>query len=129
MPTKPELALGGLRILVVEDEYLVADHIAMILEDFGCEVVGPVPTVDEALTRIGAETLDGALLDTNLDGVSSTPVADALAARSIPFVVVTGYGDLKLSSDVLEDAPRVSKPYNIAELASALVTAFTPGIR
>jgi CheY-like chemotaxis protein len=128
MAIKRQPALVGLRILIVEDEFLVADDIAMVLEDFGCEVVGPVPTVAEAIAAITAETLDGVLLDANLDGISSAAVADVLVARGIPFVVVTGYGHLKLPSAALEAAPRVTKPWNVADLAGALADAFAPRI-
>ena len=128
MATKREPALIGLRILIVEDEFLVADDIAMVLEDFGCEVIGPVPTIAEAVAVIKAEALDGVLLDANLDGVSSTEVAEALVARGIPFVVVTGYGHLKLPSAALEAAARVTKPWNVADLAGVLAEAFAPPI-
>jgi DNA-binding response OmpR family regulator len=111
---------AGARILIVEDEFLVADHIAMSLEDLGYAVIGPVATVAEALGLVADEPLDGVVLDANLDGVSSAPVAAELATRGVPFVVVTGYGQLDLPSRQLNDAPRVTKPYRIAELDRAL---------
>lgn len=109
-----------LRILVVEDEYLVAEDIASMLEDLGCEVVGPVPTIEAAIALIRGEALDCVLLDANLDGKSSAPIAAELAARSMPFVVVTGYGDLKLASTALDTAPRVTKPFSADDLAAKL---------
>lgn len=114
---------AGLRILIVEDEFLVADHIAMSLEDLGYAVIGPVATVAEALGLVAGEPLDGVVLDANLDGVSSAPVAAELTARGVPFVVVTGYGRLNLPTSQLNDAPRVTKPYNIAELDRVLAAA------
>jgi CheY-like chemotaxis protein len=84
----------GLRLLVVEDEALVAMLIEDILLDLDCVVIGPVGTVAQALALLHREEIDGALLDVNLGGGErSYPVADALAARDVPFVFVTGYGE------------------------------------
>jgi DNA-binding NarL/FixJ family response regulator len=116
--------LAKLRILVVEDEFLVAEHIAMVLKDFGCEVVGPVPSITEAIVLIGNEALDGVLLDANLDGDSSAPIADALASRSVPFVVLTGYGGLGLATAALNKAPRVGKPFSVHALDRTMQAAF-----
>ncbi len=108
------------RILIVEDEYLVADYLALLLEDLGYEPVGPVPTVPEALAAVAREKLDAALLDANLAGKTSAPIAAALAARGIPFIVVTGYGNLNLGHPALQQAPRVNKPFTAADLAAML---------
>lgn len=120
-------SLSGLRLLVVEDEYMVATHIEMLLEECGCDVVGPVGTVEKALELVRAGHLDGALLDANLNGTSSAPIADALDAGSVPFVVVTGYGWLDLATDALSAAPRLGKPFNNAEFERTLVAAFRHG--
>ena len=117
--------LAGLRLLVVEDEYMIAEHIGMQLEDFGCKVAGPVSTNEEALAILKDGGVDGVLLDANLNGESSAPVAAALNAASVPFVVATGYGSRELSDDVLNAAPRIIKPFGKAELESTLVAAFT----
>lgn len=114
------LAGAGRRILVVEDEYLIAEDIAVMLEDLGYEVVGPVPSVREATTAIAREKLDAVLLDANLGGKSSAPVAAELAAKRLPFVVVTGYGNFDLAAPFLQAAPRVNKPFAAADLAAAL---------
>jgi CheY-like chemotaxis protein len=108
------------RILVIEDEYLVAEDISMTLEELGYRVVGPVPSVDEAIALIVGGQLDGALLDANLDGISSAPVAAALATRGVPFVVVTGYGRLDLPTSHLNAAPRITKPFSSVELGRTL---------
>ena len=85
--------LGGCRILVVEDEFMLADELHMVLEAAGALVLGPVGSVEEALRCIAmASTIDGAILDVNLDGELVFPVADHLAARGVPFVFLTGYG-------------------------------------
>lgn len=126
MQPTPVSRFAGLRVLVVEDEYMVADHIGMLLEDLGCEVAGIASTVDEALALVRSERLDGVLLDGNLNGDSSAPVAIELNSRSIPFVVATGYGQLELNSDVLNGVPRLAKPFSTSEFARTLAAAFLP---
>lgn len=108
------------RILIVEDEYLIAELITVILEDLNYEVVGPVSTIPEAIDAITSEKLDAVLLDANLGGTSSAPIATELAARRLPFVVVTGYGNLDLAVPALQAAPRVNKPFTPADLAAIL---------
>ena len=115
--------LAGLRILVVEDEYIIAEAITMMLEDFGCIVVGPIATIEEAIAAVNDGGLDGALLDANLHGHSSAPVGVALRAAAVPFIVATGYGTLPLE-DALNRAPRISKPFNESNLYSTLITTF-----
>lgn len=113
-----------LRVLVVDDEYLVAVHIEANLEDLGCQVVGPVATVEAALALIEAGGIDAALLDANLHGKSSSPIATELRARNIPFVVVTGYGKLELISEALNAAPRLAKPFTTTDFEAVLSSAF-----
>jgi CheY-like chemotaxis protein len=83
--------LSGRRVLVVEDETMVAWLLEDMLADLGCAVVGPAAHVNQALAMLDAEALDAAVLDINLNGQKSYPVADALAARGVPFVFSTGY--------------------------------------
>lgn len=116
--------MAGRRILVVEDEYLIAVNIEGSLEDLGCSVFGPVATIEDALAILGREPLDGVLLDANLKGVSSTPIAEELLARAIPFIVVSGYGRLELEAGALNAAPRLGKPFDERELEKAMVAAF-----
>lgn len=117
--------LAGLRLLVVEDEYMIAEHICILLEDLGCDVAGPVGTVEEAIAILKDGGLDGALLDANLNGESSAPIAAALHNASVPFVVATGYGSRDLSDDTLNTAPRIIKPFGKVQLATTLIAAFT----
>ena len=124
MQPLPPSSLSGLRVLVVEDEYMVADHLGMMLEDLGCVVAGFASTVDQALDLIRSEQLDGVLLDGNLNGDSSAPVAIELRARSIPFVVATGYGQLELNADALNGALRLAKPFSNFEFERTMVAAF-----
>lgn len=124
MQPQPPSSLAGLRVLVVEDEYMVADHIGMLLEDLGCVVAGFASTVAEALDVVRGEQLDGVLLDGNLNGDSSGPVAIELRSRSIPFVVATGYGQLELDAEPLNGALRLAKPFSNVEFERTLVAAF-----
>lgn len=111
---------NGHRILVVEDEFLIADDIAASLEELGYAVVGPTASVGGALALIREGSIEAALLDANLDGEGSGPIADELSNRGIPFVVVTGYGERALENDRLQRAPRVTKPFATRELADRL---------
>ena len=83
--------LSGRRVLVVEDEMMVLMIIEDMLADLGCESVTAAATVDQALALIDAQVFDAAMLDMNLNGNKSHAVADALAARGVPFVFSTGY--------------------------------------
>ena len=84
--------LQGIRVLLVEDEYLVASLIEEILGIAGCIVTGPIPRLAEAVDAADREPCDAAVLDVNLAGERIYPVADILSRRNIPFVFVTGYG-------------------------------------
>lgn len=87
------MVLNGSRILVVEDEYFLADEMRSILTRLGAIVLGPVPTVNEALALIESDpAIDYALLDLNLGGQFAFRVADMLRLHEIPFAFVTGYG-------------------------------------
>jgi DNA-binding response OmpR family regulator len=90
MPAADKLDLSGLRVLVVEDALLIADLITEALRDHGCSVVGPVPRLGQGSALATVEQLDGALLDVNLAGERCFPIAQALAARGIPFAFLTG---------------------------------------
>jgi CheY-like chemotaxis protein len=126
MPSADPLAGAGRRILVVEDEYFVADYITALLEDLGYVVVGPVLTVPDALEAIASGQVDAALLDANLGKTSSAPIAEELAARKLPFIVVTGYGNLELTAGAaLQSAPRITKPFNPADFAAMLAKMVT----
>jgi CheY-like chemotaxis protein len=79
------------RILVVEDEVLISMFLEDVLDDLGALVVGPVTNLKDGLGAIQGESLDGAILDLNLGGEHTYPIADALTARGVPFVFITGY--------------------------------------
>lgn len=111
------------RVLIVEDESLVAMLLETILEDMGCTPVGPASTIDEGLAlATGAEPLDAALLDVNVAGRQVFPIAEALKARGVPFVFSTGYGESGLS-DEWRGHPTVQKPFTEAAIREALMKA------
>lgn len=102
--------LAGSRVLIVEDEYFLADDAKSILSDVGAQVVGPVATVPDARALIEAEpALDGVLLDVNLRGEMAFELADTLQERGIPFAFVTGY-DRAAMPERFADATSVTKP-------------------
>jgi DNA-binding response OmpR family regulator len=107
------------RILVVEDEALVAMLVEDALNDAGFAVIGPAATVAEAMSLLEAERPDAVVLDLNLAGVTSTPIADLLAARRIPYVIATGYGASGLPPGH-QDAMVLAKPYDPADLTAML---------
>lgn len=112
-------AFSGRRVLVVEDEMIVAWLLDDMLVEFGCAVVGPATRVDQALAMIKAEAIDAAVIDVNLNGRTSYPVADALATRGVPFVFSTGYDKGRLLANY-RSRPVLQKPYQRAELGDAL---------
>jgi CheY-like chemotaxis protein len=117
--------LKGMRILVVEDEYLIALDIGEALQRFGCEMLGPASTVATALDVIRqSDRLDGALLDLNLHGEVVLPVAEALVRADVPFVLTTGYPARASEAAVLREARRLRKPYGPKELAAAISETF-----
>jgi len=103
-------ALSDLRVLVVEDVFLTAFRLKTIVEQFGCNVVGPAPSVDDALYLIENIGCDAALLDINLGDESVEPVARRLLALDIPFVFVTGYASPPRDSPLFRERPRLLKP-------------------
>ncbi len=111
--------LTGRRVLVVEDEALVAMLVEDALLDAGAAVLGPAATVSEALLLLSKENPDVAVLDLNLAGETSTPVADVLAQRGVPFVVATGYGAEGLPPSH-SHVPVLAKPYDPDDLTAAL---------
>lgn len=104
------------RILIVEDEYLIAMDLKHALEDAGLDVLGPVPSVGDALRMLGAEAVDAAVLDINLGGSSVYSLCEVLRGRNVPFVFATGYN----ADDVPEawrQVPRFEKPVNPEQIA------------
>ena len=113
-------SLAGRRVLVVEDETLVAMLIEDTLLDAGAQVLGPVSTVAEALALVERELPDLAVLDLNLAGETSEPIADVLRDRGVPFVVASGYGPSGVPAKHA-GVPVLAKPYAPEDLTAALV--------
>ena len=114
------LDLSGRCILVVEDEYLLADDLRNALIQAGAEVLGPVSDVAGALTLVeDGRSVDAAVLDINLRGDSVFPFADLLAQRGVPFVFATGYDRASVPAR-FADAPYLAKPLDKAGLAAVL---------
>ena len=111
--------LAGRRILVVEDEMLIVLMIEDMLADMGCEAVTTAATANKALAAIAEQAFDAAMLDMNLDGKDSLAVADALAARGVPFVFCTGNTDNN-KRDNHRDRPILRKPFREEALAEVL---------
>ncbi|KQV82705.1 response regulator [Rhizobium sp. Root1220] len=107
------------RILVVEDEMLVAMLIEDAISDLGHVVVGPAMRLETALSTVEREDFDFAILDINLAGKQSFPVADRLSERGIPFLFASGYGVAGLV-DRYRDSPILQKPFSPDQLARAL---------
>lgn len=119
-------ALSGLRLLIVEDDMLIAMMIEDVLLGCGCEVVGPVGRLADALNAAQREPLDGALLDLNLAGERADPVAAVLRDRDIPFVIVTGYGP-EAGGTQYPDVPLLAKPFDPETLPQVVARAIRGG--
>jgi len=111
---------SGRRVLLVEDEPIVAWLLKDMLVDLGLVVVGPAASVNQALAMIDAESIDMAVLDVNLKGQMSYPIADALVARGVPFVFSTGY-DIDRLLVGYRTVPALQKPFHGADLTDTLV--------
>jgi two-component SAPR family response regulator len=108
-------SLAGCRILVVEDEMLIAVLIEDVLKELGCIIVGLASKLDVALRLARDETMDAAILDVAIRGGYVYPVADLLLARGIPFVLASGYGNWVLP-EALREQPRLIKPFTQEDL-------------
>lgn len=118
-------ALAGRRILVVEDEPLLAMLVEDLLDEVGGVSVGPAGSVGEALRLVAAGGIDGAILDVNLGAELAYPVADALAANGVPFIFVTGYGRHGLTGTHRE-CMTIQKPFKPLTFAREVAAALFP---
>ncbi len=120
-----ESLLAGKNVLVVEDEALVAELVVDIADDMGAQAVKIATHVEQALACIANSAWDLAILDHNLNGTPSWPVAEALKRRGIPYLVVSGYG-----GEIRVDASTVllAKPYNVADFVAAIRTVTSPAM-
>lgn len=116
--TSDRIDLKGRRVLIVEDAVLLALELETGLSDAGARVIGPAYELEEAMALLDQE-IDAAVLDANLNGRSVTPVAEALAARGVPFVFATGYGEAGGAPSGY-DAPIIRKPYDVTQVSAAV---------
>lgn len=114
--------IEGLRILLIEDEVVIAMTAEDMLEEIGCVVSAQATTFNDATTHAAKGDFDLALLDINLNGIMSLPVARMLREAGKPFIFTTGYGNAGLDTE-FSDVVVVSKPYTIRALADAIKSA------
>jgi DNA-binding response OmpR family regulator len=115
-----ESGLAGRRILVVEDEFLIALDLEDALGELGCEIVGPAATVSDAMQLVEAKPPDAAVLDVRLVDGSTAPIALELRRRGVPFLVLTGYERQQVGESVLRDSPMLAKPLQRGALRGML---------
>ncbi|WP_024508551.1 response regulator [Bradyrhizobium sp. ARR65] len=119
--------LIGRRVLVIEDEYFIADDITRELASLGAEVIGPLGEIEEAQRVLSACTvIDAALLDINIRSSMIFPLARELKARNVPFVFTTGYEKASLSPE-FQDVPVFEKPLDLPAMSRSLVGMILQG--
>lgn len=112
--------LAGRRVLIIEDEYFLADDIARALRQLGADIAGPVGFLHDALNLINSgEVLDGAVVDVNLRNDMIYPVARALRLRRVPFIFATGYDRSAIGAE-FQDVPVWEKPIDVTAMAHGL---------
>lgn len=117
--------LADLFILIVEDEVMVAMMLEDMLKDLGCSVA-LAGSIEEALSLIRKTPPDGVLLDMNIHGRKTVAIAEELARRSVPFLLVTGYGATDGDPPLVKAAPRLQKPFNEEILGRRMAETFMP---
>ena len=115
-------SLGGCRVLIVEDETILAMLLKDMLRELGCDVVATATQPSQAIAAIQALEIDVAILDINLGGQQSYGIAAELAARNLPFVFSTGYSR-SVSGKEHPDKPVLRKPFQVEDLQAALSQA------
>jgi DNA-binding NtrC family response regulator len=113
---KAKKPLAGLRILLAEDEGLIALELERILEDFGCEVVGPLAGLEEVLQNAAGGRFDGALLDVNLRGRQIFEIMPELQKLGLKLIITSGYNDASLFPAAYRAIPRIAKPFDENQL-------------
>jgi DNA-binding NtrC family response regulator len=116
LPGNSKKPLAGHRILVAEDEALIALELEQILENLGCEVIGPISRVDEVLETAERGGFDGALLDVNLRGRQIFEILPQLKTLGLKLIITSGYDDLTLFPPAFRSMPRIAKPFDEKEL-------------
>lgn len=117
--TASDQTFNGLRVLVVEDQYIIAAEISRLLTPLGVEVVGPFPGVAQAM-RATASEIDVALLDVNVQGTAIYPVADELMRKGVPYAFVTAY-EATVLPRIYQSIRRIEKPVDKGRLMAVLL--------
>jgi CheY-like chemotaxis protein len=111
------------RILLIEDSPVVGPFTAELLEELGCQVVGPAPNMAAARELIDGGGYDAALMDIHIRGERVFALCEVLEAKAVPFVLTSGYADWQIP-DKWADRPRLQKPYTLGQVEQALARAF-----
>ncbi len=120
MASVPSVDLAGRRVLVVEDQFVIALDMERMLRTLGAGAVDLAASIPDALATIARTPPDLAILDLKLRTETTVPIAEALQARAIPLVFATGYADLGAMPASLRDRPLLGKPVELADLAGIL---------
>jgi two-component SAPR family response regulator len=116
-----ELSLRGTTVLIVEDNFVVADALKYLIDGYDGTVAAIVPSVERGFEALAAGAVDIAVLDINLKGKSVVPLAEHLLAQGVPFLFLTGYGDEQLLPEHLRGYPRLGKPVEAERLVSVML--------
>jgi DNA-binding NtrC family response regulator len=111
--------LTGKRVLLVEDEFYIADDLDRALTSAGACVIGPFASRSKAEAAIASNTFDCAVIDLNLRGESAVPIAERLLSRNIPFAIATGYGSPAVPAH-LSEIVRIEKPFDPRQLVKVV---------
>src|SRR5262249_13347192 len=115
------LSLAGRSILIVEDNFVVANALKYLIDGYGGTVSAMAPNLERAYEALAAGRVDIAVLDIHLHGTSGVPLAEQLRAQGVPFVLLTGYGDEALLPEHLRNQLRFDKPVEAERLVRALL--------
>jgi CheY-like chemotaxis protein len=113
------MQVRGAKILVVEDQYLIADEVCRLLKDWGVRIVGPASTIEAALDFLAHDRIDAAILDINMRGQKVYPAAEELRRQGIPFLFLSAYDSQAVRAD-FRDCVFLEKPFSEGRLCSAL---------
>jgi CheY-like chemotaxis protein len=114
--------LDGVRVLIAEDNFIVADSLKRLITAYGGTVAVMVPSADAALAALESVPIDVAILDIYLKGGTADPLADRLLESRIPFLFLTGYGDDNVLPERLRGLPRLEKPLDVDQLLETLAS-------